>query len=441
MHSSKTLLVFLLALCLIGLMGSHSVLMASHATHFLDAKGPGLPADESDGCYVCHCNGRLQCQDAPVFADFEPLATTNVCDPCHSPGGAFDGVDDVVIGAKANWDDGVYDGDTLQTGKEGWCAGCHDDDPDTPGTNESAFIDGVYAPGIAGDNTSYGFYVSGHGRSATVGCLDCHDSTVTHADGEARTYGYDYAYYDAGESGVAYASGYRLRYVSGDVPLMIPANYGTTFSYDAGLMKNTAFRLCFGCHDSGKILDDTPGPPEGITSNLKCSFPNPPKDYSYACGSGADVNEHVAHIMNYIGPFWDSDWDTDTTGTGGSNGRDSMTACSSCHNVHGAAGAEDSTSEAMIRDGSLAGRTGYGFSYVIEDTGAGGYPMVTSTDATQANSVGSVFRNNTSNMCGGSMCHGNPDPPAGGSYDASGSGWGTYLEYYRPWTDYGHLLP
>ena len=111
-------------------------------------------------------------------------------------------------------------------------------------------------------------------------------------------------------------------------------------------------------------------------------------------------------------------------------------ACSNCHNVHGVAGMYGTTNDVMIRDGSLAGRTGYGFSYVIEDTGAGGYPWVTSTGATQSTSVGAIFRNNTANMCGGSMCHGSPAPPAGSSYDATGSSWDTYVEYYRPWADY-----
>ena len=216
------------------------------------------------------------------------------------------------------------------------------------------------------------------------------------------------------------------------MPLMIPTNYKITFSYDAQTMKDNAFRLCLNCHDTTKIFDDTPG--DDINSNFKASLPNPPRNYSYAWGSGADVNEHVSHTMNYLGPFVDSDWDTGTTGAGGSDGRDSLMACISCHNVHGAVGIYGSTNEAMVRDGTLVGRTGYGFSYVIED---GLYPQMTSTGANKSNSVGSIFRNNTANMCGGSMCHGNPAPPAGSSYDATGSSWGTYLEYYRQWQNYG----
>jgi hypothetical protein len=87
----------------------------------------------------------------------------------------------------------------------------------------------------------------------------------------------------------------------------------------------------------------------------------------------------------------------------------------------------------MIRDGSLVGRIGFGFSYVIED---GSYPQVTSTGANQANSVGAIFRNGSGAMCAIATCHGTPAPPAGPSYDASGSAYGTYLEYYRPWQIY-----
>ena len=268
MHRIKIVWIFLLAVCLIGLMGGNASLMASHATHFVSDKGPGLPTNET-GCSVCHAEGQLQCQGQPLFADMNFFAVTHVCDDCHSPGGAFDGVDDPVIGAKPNWDNGVYNGNTLKSGKEQWCVGCHDDDPVTAETNESAVIDGIYAPGIAGDNVDYGFYYNGHGRADSVECLDCHDATVTHTDGEARTYAFDSAYYGPDQSGDAYAEGYRLKYIGGQVPLMIPAVYNITFGFDSGLMRDTAFRLCFSCHNKNKIFDDTPG--DGIYSNFKAS--------------------------------------------------------------------------------------------------------------------------------------------------------------------------
>jgi hypothetical protein len=393
--------------------------LQSHSTHMEDGM-----RDPEITCSDCHDTKNFPYFKSGIDSnsdgkyDFEE---TDVCNDCHSPGGAFNGVNTTSdsVGAKDNWHAGVYNGDVLQAGKDTWCVGCHD--------SGSSVINGVSASNVGGDvGQTWGFYVNGHGRQLQE-CTDCHDTSVRHIDGLDRTYSYDSSYYGPTQSGVAYAAGYRLSYVGGEVPLMIPANYNITFGYDAGLMKATAFRLCFDCHDSSKILDDTPG--DGIWSNFKASGPNPPRNYSYAWGSGADINEHVAHIMNYVGPFADSDWDTGTTGPGGSGGMDTLVACSSCHNVHGVAGTEGSSNEAMIRDGNLAGRTGYGFSYVRED---GSYPQVTSIGVTQATSVGAIFRNNTANMCAGSMCHNNPIPPAGSSYDATGSGWGTYLEYFRP---------
>jgi hypothetical protein len=392
----------------------------SHSTHTEndtdDVKGPFIV------CAVCHDTNNYPYFKSGADSDGDGkygLTETDVCDPCHSLDGPFDGIDDAVIGAKSNWDTGVYEGYVLKAGKEHWCVGCHD--------SGTSVCKGVSAPDVSGDNSTYGYYVNGHKSKL---CTDCHDMTQPHIDGEARTYAFDSEYYGPIQSGVAYASGYRLQYINGEVPLMIPANYNITFSYDAQNIIDNAFRLCFDCHQSSEILDNTPG--DGLDSYFKASLPNPPRNYSYAWGSGADSPEHVAHLLNYIGPFWDSDWDDVTVGPGGSNGCDSLTSCSSCHNVHGASVSYTSTNEPMIRDGSLVGRTGYGFSYVIEDVSVGGYPKVTSTGATRSTSVGAIFRNNTANMCAGSMCHGTPSPPAASSYDASGSSWGTYLEYYRP---------
>ncbi|MDY6836836.1 MAG: hypothetical protein SWH78_02580 [Thermodesulfobacteriota bacterium] len=387
----------------------------SHATHIqTNPKGPAPLA-----CEDCHL-----INEETVF-QMDRMVQLDVCNPCHSPDGAFDGLDDTEFGAINNWDNGVYDyesgGNSFRPGKEQWCVSCHDD-----GTS---LCDGVSAPDVGI------FYTGGHGRpGASVECLSCHDATRTHIDGEARTYAFDSPSYDPGLSGVTYASGYRLLYVGGNVPLMIPADVTITFDCTSQAIKDNAFKLCFNCHDSYKLFDNTPG--DGLDTNFKPSLPDPPMGYSYAYGSEWD-NNHRAHLLSFAGPYWDSDWDTGTIGGTGADGRESMITCSSCHNVHGAAAAQAGwTNEAMIRDGSLAGRTGYGFSYVVEDVASGGYPMVTSTGATQANSVGAVFRNNTDNMCGGSYCHDSPTSPPGSSYDATGIGWGTYLEYYRPWQDY-----
>ena len=390
-------------------VGSHSI----HITE--NSKGP-VPM----GCQDCH-----NTSDFSKFNDGQNFVNTNVCDTCHSPNGGIDGVNHPAIGAKSNWNEGIYDdtGETIQSGKEQWCAGCHD--------NQPALIEETQAPPVAGDNVTYGFYVNGHGRtSANTDCQDCHNVNLSHIDGNQRTYSFDSLYYASDQSGSAYSEAYRLTSIDGQVPLMVPANYNLTFGYNAALIRDTAFRLCFDCHDSSQVFDFTPE--DGINSNFKSSLPNPPQNYSYAWGSGSDRSEHTAHLLNFIGPFWDSDWDSLTTSADSINGCDSLLSCSSCHNVHGASGGHGSTNEPMIRDGMLAQRTGYDFTYVIPD---GDYPQVTSIGATQTNSVGAIFRNDTGNMCGGFMCHSNPSPP-GDSYDASGSGYGTYMEYYRPWQNY-----
>lgn len=94
----------------------------SHSTHTEndndDLKGPNIPCD------ACH-----DIDNYPYFksgtgdAPYD-LTETNVCAPCHSPGGAFDGIQM----AKANWDDGIYEADsiTIKSENEKWCASCHD---------------------------------------------------------------------------------------------------------------------------------------------------------------------------------------------------------------------------------------------------------------------------------------------------------------------------
>jgi hypothetical protein len=100
-------------------------------------------------------------------------------------------VDDAVIGAKSNWENGVYSGSHLPSDKQKWCAGCHDEVPSQ--------IQGVDAPNVIGDEDEstnygigYGFYKTGHGLSANLkypasggtvsgaglSCGYCHDLTM-----------------------------------------------------------------------------------------------------------------------------------------------------------------------------------------------------------------------------------------------------------------------
>jgi hypothetical protein len=362
-------------------------------------------------CADCHDTGNY-----PSFWDGKDLANTTVCDVCHSPGGAYNGVDDTNIGAKRNWASGVYSGDgsTLQSGKEKWCVGCHDNNP--------AVIDGVPAPKVGGDGANYGYFANGHGNASNdteLACTDCHDVedvAFSHIDGDDRTYTFSVGIYNDGST---YQAGYRLKSIDGQPPMKIPANTRTDDDY----------RLCFSCHEFSKILDDV-----AFDTNFNASGPN--CGYSYGGDPPWEPNQHYLHVVTLVEMWnptlgwWDSDWDL-ATSVGGR--LDSSTTCVTCHNVHGAGGYKGSTNEAMIRDGKLVdgrpdAREGFRFSYVIEDTGAGGLPMVTSSGATRASSIGAIFRSGkiaytADNMCMG--CHSLSNEAV--SYNANGN----YVEYYR----------
>ncbi|MEK6195851.1 MAG: hypothetical protein N2F24_16675, partial [Deltaproteobacteria bacterium] len=312
------LLVLLLATLAIITTSSGDETDSSHVAHLTADYGPQLEL-----CIDCHDTAY-----PPTPAYFKnldssgnhTLADTDICDTCHSPGGAYDGVDDPYIGAKGNWVSGVFDGSALKHSKEKWCVGCHDDGDSS--INEGSMIDGVSAPNIAGDDVDYGYYKIGHGRGygsdqPAVSCLECHDPALTHVDGAARTY-----------TVVAdnYQAGYRLKLVDGLAPMVVPRS-GSTFTVDQ-------FRLCFSCHESAPFLNSNNTDTNFRSDvNDSCVDLNPP------------MNRHWFHLqaMTFFRNKWDSDWDGVTA--------DSTASCPACHNVHGPRNAP-----AMIRTGELIGR-------------------------------------------------------------------------------------
>lgn len=157
-----------------------SAIYDPHYTHLASISGPQVQ------CLDCH-NPRA----IPMFKDMKTLNDTIVCDTCHSPGGIYDGVNDSFIGAKPNWKTGVYDDNSnLKIGKEKWCLGCHDNSP--------SIVKGEIAPNKTGDENTYGYYITGHGRTsnydrmswqsdqdignpgANKSCGACHDVTSRH---------------------------------------------------------------------------------------------------------------------------------------------------------------------------------------------------------------------------------------------------------------------
>jgi len=399
----------------------------SHGTHTKmgEGKGPGV------GCGDCHDTNNF-----PNFADGEAsLAATTSCDNCHSPGGAFDGTNM----AKANWEDGIYGegGTALQSDKEQWCAGCHDDDPAysageeieiivdnieadfvgawststgdtqkygddlrfheagtgsdtatwtpnipragtynvyawwsadsnratnakytvyydagsdvvevnqktqggqwnslgaysfTAGTSGSVvlsddadglviadavrFYNGTYAPNVIGDNTTYGFYLTGH----KMNCLSCHDAGKSHIDGEHRTFNIENDGDYDNQTSNSYDDSYRLK----DGSINLPRPWRPNDTADLA-----DYALCFDCHNPEEVL--------GVDQDEDdVSHTNFWGIYSTPFG-----NAHTVHAWKSNTLRADADWDMLP---------DSRMHCMSCHNVHG------SSTPAMIRDGRL----------------------------------------------------------------------------------------
>ncbi len=415
----------------------------SHTTHFAPtAFGPQLSL-----CEECHLFSGTTHENGVIdFADNQLLATTNICDNCHSAGGSFDGVNNPDYGAKSNWLNGVYTSGNLLPGKENWCAGCHDDDPASSNQDGT----GVLAPDVVGDGSTYGYYYSGHGKNLSVDCTGCHDATSTHLDGEARTYAYDQSI--ANLEGTEYRTGYRLALVGGFEPMRIPLS-DTTVARQSDVGN---FRLCLSCHNWDSLQDSSvPFATDFNHSGVNAS-------YSYGYDVGAAMNSHIEYhldMQTHSGsePYWDSDWDSNTTAdqVGNNpeiNGYDSFITCVTCHEVHGGQAFGGNTEGNMMRDGRLQGRwPGLKFTYLIE--ASGGLPLVTSVGANKANSIGGVIRGGVDYragydgtepdaICGG--CHGERFPTtdefnASGTAGSScfpchmmGSGSDNYfIDYYR----------
>ena len=436
----------------------------SHSTHTEndsdDLKGPFITCD------TCH--------DANIFPCFKSgtdgngdgrfnLSETDVCDNCHSPGGAFDGAQM----AKDSWHEGVYASPTLRAGKEKWCAGCHDNDPaysrpfdpvvdivDNPeatyegtwgsdeltegkygpdinyheagdgsstatwvpdipqngdydvyawwpdhevfatnapytiyynggsetirvnqqinggqwnllgtfsfatGTSGSVVLSddadgyviadairvvnsdnygfGVYAPNVIGDNSTYGFYVTGH----KINCLSCHDANKNHLDHNSRTYEVSEVEADPNVIGIVvnpYCSSYRLKVIDGQPSMNVPRPGGNP------IVNWQDFALCFNCHNRDEVLGvDTT---DVSHTNFWDEYPT---WYPVDCGLVSPTNSHYAHLAfneDFCGGFqntihFDSDWD-------GVTYADSAESCITCHNVHG------SPTGPMIRHGEL----------------------------------------------------------------------------------------
>ncbi|MGA1826226.1 MAG: multiheme c-type cytochrome, partial [bacterium] len=212
--------------------------------HFSGLSGPGL-----NSCTVCHSMDLTFSEAGLIFNDRAAFPSTEVCHPCHSKGGEFDG----LAMAKTNWGSSPYDSNRiLKPSQDKWCACCHDDDQSRISILGSEYT----APNIAGDEKVWGkgFYETGHGLSparqyrdydrngAGLVCTDCHDARKDHINNEK---------YDASrqQPTLLYQNAYRLKLINGRKALVIPR---TAEEYNFNLSSD--FELCFSCHDEEALI-------------------------------------------------------------------------------------------------------------------------------------------------------------------------------------------
>jgi len=246
----------------------------SHATHLVALKGPNGVVNTTVICDTCHGAGAVSGAHAGhvngsvSFADGKTLSATAVCNTCHSLGGLYDGVNDLAIGAKANWSQGVYGAAGLKAGKERWCSGCHDEAP----SNSKADGTGVNAKTVTGDNSTNGFYATGHGKGGLVQCTNCHDASRQHIDHQQLTLADVVENYKVNPTNFRFYSGKGME---------LPYNYNDMLDSD--------FALCYSCHNKAWLKDKTtPGP------NLETNFR---MDNNLYGTSG--YNLHARHVPAY----------------------------------------------------------------------------------------------------------------------------------------------
>ena len=379
-----------------GLFSEGNGTAQSHSTHTEndsdDLKGPFT------SCGTCHDTTNypyfISGTDLNADGDID-LSETDVCDACHSANGTYDGINDAQIGAKENWDDGIYDGFTLQAGKEKWCATCHDESP----ANSRQDGSGINAPNVIGDEsasyiygTGWGFYKTGHGLPAdefypasgnvTLGagltCQNCHDASLTHIDHIERTFDCD-----ADTDPAEYRNAYRLKLINGQNPMRIPLPNG-----ESPINNSEQYRLCYSCHDSGPFQDSG-----NMNTNLVTD----------------QGNMHEYHLSrNKL--RYPADYDFNSPDN-------SNITCVACHNVHG------SYRLAMVRTGELIHREpGLRIWYNNDDvvTYVSSKPDPPDPeDVPLSASDGTVWRpGDSGNLC--SNCHGSPN---------------IYKEYRDPYQD------
>jgi len=286
--------------------------LTNHSVHLSADWGPRAacdnchPAGSNSGRHAGHVDGKVELKDG------KDLAETTVCNVCHG----------CTPATKPTW------GDATQRASTQWCEKCHNGSS-TIKTAAGTSNWSVTAPNVVGDKLSYGYDVSGHGKTGvSLACTDCHATAGRHIDEKQQTY-------KASENN--YKAAHRLA-VSNTVPLL--SGYSST-----------RIALCYNCHSEYKVVGmPTTGRPSGLHVHSVVpsggvwytDFRNMSTvkgwnagnyDTSFSPGYDVPTNIHWNHLDDYGSTkrtggttLYDSDGD----GTG-----DSYVTCETCHNPHG----------------------------------------------------------------------------------------------------------
>ncbi len=344
--------------------GPYSGTTLSHSTHTEndsdDAKGPFITT-----CGGCHA-AYFPCFKSGVDSNGDEaynLSETNVCDGCHSLGGAFNGVISVggSVGARDNWVKGIYQDDgTLTPGKEKWCAGCHDNVP--------SVVKVTTAPDIVGDNSAYGYYLDAHGN-VTYGvsrknvsyskgeclhchdvsvaghggqlfdtsinfCFKCHDNTTTYATAAIKNRSYSYragGYTTDTLNNLLSAFSLTSSHKLSDIKTFINGKWGYTSSSNP----------CDACHNPHIVQGDPANLPNSAKSSDTRGWPvSRPSEHATNYNNlwGDIASEKMSdYTSQYQAPYRygsTSNYEPDDSSTqNGSNLTDYNTFCTDCHNT------------------------------------------------------------------------------------------------------------
>jgi len=296
---------------------------ASHPTH---VGGAQLALD----CGTCHDTSAF-----PAFKDGEGLSGTHVCDGCHTAAGA--------TLAKQYW---RYPGSDLHTagswavveGERSFCGSCHQ----ALGGNTQADGSGSPAPNVIGDDATYGYYITGHGKgsatyarmawqdiaasgnpAAVLSCQACHDLTSAHFGNPTKRLRTGYAN-DQANSNCKNCHSWDSS--EGTVATAPPHFYTTSAEYESGAHRD---QLCTDCHD----VHGATGAYAGMTRVER-------EGLCYSCHrdhtAGGIENDAISGpaLASDIQQAFSLPFKHGLGTTFPQNGNTYTLQCTSCHNVH-----------------------------------------------------------------------------------------------------------